>query len=108
MIPVLGCRRSHVRFTDCPSVLLFLGDSEPDLNGWHNSGSRNLIIVVHQQLYGTILVNAEQLRHTLMQHRQEVMLLNEVEDCRLLLAQKDGQGKIVTALNLIQLGCYLK
>jgi len=46
--------------------------------------------LVHQQLCGSLLINAQQLSNTLMQHWQQVMLLDEVKDCRLLLAQIDG------------------
>ena len=78
------------------------------LNGWNHRGRRDLVILVHEQLHSALLVNAEQLCHTLVQHRQQVVLLDEVKDCRLLLAQVDGQGQIKTPLQLVQLGCHLQ
>lgn len=43
-----------------------------------------------------------------MQHRQQLVLLDEVKDGWLLLAQVDGQGQVVTALDLVQLGRNLE
>ena len=42
-----------------------------------------------------------------MQHRQQMVLLDEVKDSRLLLVQENGKGQIITALDLVQLGCNL-
>lgn len=79
-----------------------------NLDGGHHSGGRDFIILVHQQLNGAVLINAEQLGHALVQHWQQLVLLNEVEDSRLLLPEVDGQGQIVAALDLVQLGGHLK
>ena len=79
-----------------------------NLDGGHHSGGRDFVILVHQQLDGTFLINAEQLGHALMQHWQQLVLLDEVEDSRLLLPEVDGQGQVVTALDLVQLGCHLE
>ena len=43
-----------------------------------------------------------------MQHRQQVMLLDEVKHGRLLLVEEDGEGQVIAALNLVQLGCNLQ
>jgi hypothetical protein len=63
---------------------------QTDLDGGYNSGCWHLIILVHQQLCGSLLINAQQLSDTLMQHWQQMMLLDEVKDCRLLLTQVNG------------------
>lgn len=72
-----------------------------NLDGGHHSGGGDFIVLVHQQLNGTFLVNAKQLSHALMQHWQQLVLLDEVEDSRLLLPEVDGQGQVVAALDLV-------
>ena len=67
---------------------------KPHLNGGHHTGGWDFIILVHQQLNGAVLINEQQLSHTLMQHRQQVVLLDEVKDSRLLLPEVDGQGQV--------------
>ena len=79
-----------------------------NLNGGHHSGGWDFIILVHQQLDGTLLMDAKQLSHALMQHWQQLVLLDEVKHSRLLLPKVDGQGQVVAALDLVQLGCHLK
>ena len=79
-----------------------------NLDGGHHSGGRDFIILVHQQLNGAVLINAEQLGHALVQHWQQLVFLDEIEDSRLLLPEVDGQGQVIAALDLVQLGCHLK